>query len=157
MPIGRWSRQYRFLRPSNTGLALKKIFCWYAFTMVSMISLKVNSQGSERAHFLILLAASLLGFLNLMSCSTSHPVLPTPKYFCQYSKQPESVCSFFFFFFFSFFCGCTINQSKQRKCQRMNFLSFVLQEQCKNSHFQLYRRTTKPAHYDRRFISFTSA
>ena len=34
------------------------------------------------------------------------------------------------------------------KCQRSTFLSFILQEECANSHFQSYRRIAKLAYYD---------
>ena len=63
--------------------------------------------------------------------------MPTPKCFV---STPNSLCPYLQIFD-RMFCGCTTNQSKQNKCQRSIFLSFILQ-QCVNSHLQLYRHTT---------------
>ena len=62
-----------------------------------------------------------------------HTDLPTPKYFCQYSKQPASVFSDFWLdFFWAEGGGIQHRSIKTKKCHS----SFTLQEQCKNLHFQ---------------------
>ena len=82
--------------------------------------------------------------------------LPTPKYFCQYSKQPTSYFQSFhlsssFSFFFLFVVVWMHDQSiKTEKSQRPIFLQLNWQEKCENSHFLLYRHIIKLAHYDTR-------
>ena len=86
--------------------------------------------------------------------------LPTLKYFCQYSQQPVSVFSdcdrivLLCVCVCVCVCGWTTNQSNQKSVKGQ----FFYHSSCKNSVwtpiFNLYRCTTKLAHYDTRTLLF---
>ena len=75
--------------------------------------------------------------------------LPTPKYFCQYSKQ------IFYLIFSPFFLWNTINQSKQKSVKGQ----FFYHSSCKNSYFLMIQTHYKSSTLLTlgRFILFTSA
>ena len=146
----------------NTSVSTPKHFCQYSQILLSVLP---NTSVSTPKYF-CQYSQTLLSVLPNTSVST-------PKYFCQYSqtllsvlsntsvstpKQPVSIFSGFWpdfvWFFFCFVSRMHHQSIKTKKYQRAIFPSFILQEQCKNSHFQWYRRTTKLAHYDTRMIYF---
>ena len=85
-----------------------------------------------------------------MSSSTiTDTDLPTPEYFCHYSKQHVSYFQIFYMIFIFF--RMHHQTIKTKKCQTTIFLSFILQDQCKNSHFfiiQTHYKTSPPWHSD---------
>ena len=91
---------------------------------------------------------SALGLVGLVLVKY-HWVRYRPAYPKILVSTPNCLCPYFQIFDQLFFVDAPpINQNK-KKCQRTIFLSFILKEECVNSHCQYYRRAVKLVLYDK--------